>query len=177
MGMEFHPQGAFLIIDMLNDFIDEGGALVVPGARRIVPRIRMLLQEARAQGTPVIYVADCHNEDDYEFRYWSAHAIAGTWGGEIIPELAPQPTEKVIRKRRYSAFFGTDLDIHLREHGIVKLYLTGVLTNICVYATALDAAMRHYQVAVFRDAVASLNEETDAFIFRQLEEVLHAELI
>ncbi len=177
MSVDFHPQGALLIIDMLNDFIDERGSLVVPGASRIVPRIRQLLDDARMQGIPVIFVADSHSEDDREFRFWPAHAIAGTWGGEVIPELAPQPGEPVIRKRRYSAFFGTDLDLYLREHGISKLYLTGVLTNICVYATALDAAMRNYQVAVFKDAVASLHEETDAFIFRQLDEVLQAELI
>lgn len=177
MSVEFHPQGALLIIDMLNDFIDERGALVVPGARRIVPRIKELLDEARGQGTAVIFVTDQHSADDLEFSYWPAHAVAGTWGGEVIPELAPLPGEHVVRKRRYSAFFGTDLDLYLREHGVCKLYLTGVLTNICVYATALDAAMRLYQVAVFRDAVASLSEETDAFVFRQLEEVLQAELI
>lgn len=58
-----------------------------------------------------------------------------------------------------------------------RIYLTGVLTNICVYATALDAAMRNYGVSVFRDAVASLSEETDRFIFQQLEDVVHAELL
>ena len=177
MGVEFHPQGALLIIDMLNDFIDDGGSLVVPGARRIVPRVRQLLDAAREQGTAVVFVTDHHSEDDREFNYWPAHAVAGTWGAEVIPELAPLPGEHVVRKRRYSAFFGTDLDLYLREHGIRKLYLTGVLTNICVYATALDAAMRLYQVAVFRDAVASLSEETDAFVFRQLAEVLQAELL
>jgi nicotinamidase-related amidase len=52
-----------------------------------------------------------------------------------------------------------------------------VLTNICVYATALDASMRNYGVAVFRDGVASLSEKTDLFIFEQLQEVVHAELL
>lgn len=177
MVFTFDADGALLVIDMLNDFIHEKGSLVVPGASRIIPRIAELAGEARKQGIPVIYVADRHRPDDREFQYWPPHAVAGTWGGEVVEELAPTENDYLIPKRRYSAFFGTDLDNYLREMEVRKLYLTGVLTNICVYATALDAAMRNYRVAVFRDAVASLSEETDAFIFRQLEEVLQAELI
>jgi len=177
MTVVFDERSALLIIDMLNDFIEESGSLVVPGAKRIVPRIREILEAARSQGVPVIYVADSHRRDDREFAYWPPHAVAGTWGSEVVGELAPAPDDYVVPKRRYSAFFGTDLDNYLRELEVRKLYLTGVLTNICVYATALDAAMRNYEVAVFRDGVASLSEETDAFIFQQLKEVLQAELI
>lgn len=175
--MDFDAGSALLVIDMLNDFIVEGGSLVVPGADRIVPRISELIEDAREQGLPVIYVTDSHREDDLEFRYWPAHAVTGTWGGEVIEALAPEPGDYIVPKRRYSAFFGTDLDNYLRELGISKLYLTGVLTNICVYATALDASMRNYGVAVFRDAVASLSEETDAFVFQQLTDVLQAGLL
>lgn len=177
MAARFEADSALLIIDMLNDFLEEGGSLVVPGAKGIVPRIKWLLEEAREQGIPVIYITDSHREDDREFHYWPPHAISDTWGGQIIDELAPRAGEYIIPKRRYSAFFGTDLDTLLREMDVKKVYLAGVLTNICVYATALDASMRNYQVAVFKDAVASLSEETDDFIFRQLEEVLKAELL
>ncbi len=177
MGIEFEPGSALLVIDMLNDFIEDEGALLVPGAARIVPRIARILEDARRQGIPVIYVTDSHREDDHEFRFWPAHAVSDTWGGEIIRELQPEPGDYIIPKRRYSAFFGTDLDNYLRELGIRKVYLTGVLTNICVYVTALDAAMRNYGVAVFKDAVASLSEDTDRFVFQQLEDVVQAELL
>lgn len=177
MATEFGRESALLIIDMLNDFIEDTGALVVPGAKRIIPRIMQLLKDARQQGIPVIYVTDSHREDDHEFRYWPAHAISDTWGGEVIEELEPASGDFIVPKRRYSAFFGTDLDNYLRELGIKKLYLAGVLTNICVYATALDASMRNYGVAVFKDAVASLSEDTDRFVFQQLAEVVQAELL
>lgn len=177
MAKGFEPDSALLVIDMLNDFISDEGALVVPGAARIVPRLKSILKEAREQGIPVIFITDSHREDDHEFRYWPPHAVSDTWGGQVIDELQPLAGEYVVPKRRYSAFFGTDLDTYLRELGVKKLYLTGVLTNICVYATALDAAMRNYGVAVFRDAVASLSEETDRFIFQQLDDVVHAELL
>ncbi len=177
MPFSFEKDGALLVIDMLNDFIEENGSLVVPGAKRIIPRIRELLESAREQNIPVIYIADRHRPDDHEFNYWPPHAVNGTWGSEVVSELSPAPEDYVIPKRRYSAFFGTDLDMLLREMGINTLYLTGVLTNICVYATALDAAMRNYKIVVFRDAVASLSEETDSFIFQQLRDVLQAELV
>ncbi|MDD3717072.1 MAG: cysteine hydrolase [Actinomycetota bacterium] len=177
MDVRFEAESALLVIDMLNDFIEDGGSLVVPGARRIVPRLARILAGAREQGIPVIYITDSHREDDHEFRYWPAHAVSDTWGGEVIDALKPAPGEYIIPKRRYSAFFGTDLDTYLREMEVRRIYLTGVLTNICVYATALDAAMRNYGVSVFRDAVASLSEETDRFIFQQLEDVVHAELL
>ncbi|MEJ5186411.1 MAG: isochorismatase family cysteine hydrolase [Candidatus Geothermincolales bacterium] len=177
MTHEIDPKGALLVIDMLNDFIEDGGALVVPGAKRIVPFIKEILGQFRSRGLPVIFVKDSHRPDDAEFDYWPPHAVAGTWGGEVVEELKPLPDEYQVPKRRYSAFFGTDLDLVLRELGVEKVYLTGVLTNICVYATALDAAMRGYRVAVFRQGVASLSEETDRFIFKQLEEVLRAELL
>jgi nicotinamidase/pyrazinamidase len=177
MAIGLDADSALLVIDMLNDFIEDEGALVVPGAKRIVPRIKDIIEEARQQGVPVIYITDSHREDDHEFRYWPSHAVSDTWGGQVIDELAPAEGDYIVPKRRYSAFFGTDLDIYLRELGKKKLYLTGVLTNICVYATALEATMLNYHVYVFKDAVASLSAETDRFIFQQLEEVLQAELL
>jgi len=177
LAIEFEPDSAILVLDMLNDFIEDGGSLLVPDARRIVPRIGQVLADARQQNIPVVYITDSHRPDDHEFRYWPAHAVSDTWGGEIVKELEPMEGDYIIPKRRYSAFFGTDLDNYLRELGINKLYLTGVLTNICIYATAMDASMRNYHVAVIKDGVASLSEETDRFIFGQLEDVLQAELI
>lgn len=177
MDWDFRENSAMLIIDMLNDFIKEGGALVVPGAQRILPYLQEVLQKARSSGLPVIFVADSHLEGDREFQRWPAHALADTWGGRVVDELAPLAGEYLVRKRRFSAFFGTDLDLLLRELDVREVYLGGVLTNICVYATALDAAMRGYGVHVLEKGVASLSRETDEFIFRQLEEVLGAELV
>ncbi len=175
--MEFKPNSALLVIDMLNDFIKEGGALVVPNAIRIVPGLQKALESAREKNVPVIYITDAHLPNDPEFADWPPHSIQDSWGGQVVDELAPQKNDYIIKKRRYSAFFGTDLELLLRELSIVNLYLTGVLTNICVYATALDARMRGFNVIVFKDLVASLSRETDEFIFGQLSDVLKAELL
>ena len=96
---------------------------------------------------------------------------------EVITDLVPLHGDHIVFKRRYSAFFETGLDMLLRELGVHRVYITGVMTNICVYSTAMDASMRDYEITVFKDAVASLNVETDRFIFQQLEDVLQAQLI
>ncbi len=142
-----------------------------------MPVIGQALEAARKAGVTVVYVSDAHLPDDSEFEVWPSHALHGSWGGEVVEELAPLQGEFLVRKRRYSAFFGTDLDLLLRERGIRHLYLAGVLTNICIYATALDGAMRGYGLSVFKDGVASLSTETDAYVFSQLTEVMQAELV
>ena len=103
---------AILVVDMLNDFVT--GALGCDRARDIVPATAKLLDAARKAGVPVIYCNDAHRPGiDRELQLWGDHAIAGTKGAEVIPELAPQACDYVVPKRRYSGFFQTDLDILL----------------------------------------------------------------
>ncbi len=177
MAWEFKRGEALLVLDMLNDFIHEKGSLLVPGASRIVPRIRELIAQARAAGVPVIYVCDTHRPDDAEFEHWPPHGVVGSWGGQVVDELAPLPTDYIVHKRRYSAFYGTDLELTLSEMGVCRVLLTGVLTNICVWVTAYEASMRNFDVTLFRDAVASFSEETDAFVLSQLEQVMQADIV
>src|SRR3979411_2659593 len=145
---------------MIEDFAHEGGALFGgPTMGRIIPVIQSELARARAAGESVIYLTDNHVPDDAEFKTFPAHAIAGTKGAEIIPELAPEDNDDVIPKRRYSGFFGTDLDITLREKDVDTLRLVGDCTNICVLYTAADARNLGYAVEVVRDGVTSFDEE------------------
>jgi nicotinamidase-related amidase len=72
-----------------------------------------------------VYLTDDHLADDAKFKLFPPHAVHATAGAEIIPQLAPRPDELRIPKRRYSGFFGTDLDITLRERGVDTLRLVG----------------------------------------------------
>lgn len=168
---------ALLVIDMLNDFVRENGALPVPDAKNIIEPLKRLLDRARSEGWHVIYLADTHEPDDKEFEVWGAHAVKGTWGNEVIDELKPQEGEVVIPKRRFSGFFGTDLDLTLREKGVTEVVVTGVLTNICVMYTATDAYQRGYRVIVPRNCVAAVDPDMHRFALRQLKEVVGAEII
>ena len=81
--------------------------------------------------------------------------LPGTWGGQIMDEIAPQGDEQVVVKHRYSAFVDTRLDLLLRSNDIRTVILTGVTTNCCVESTARDAAMRDYYLVVAEDCVAT----------------------
>ncbi|RLF95507.1 cysteine hydrolase, partial [Thermococci archaeon] len=101
----------------------------------------------------------------------------GEWGSQIVEELKPNPRDRIILKRRYSAFLYTDLDLYLRERGINTLYLSGVATNVCVLYTAADAFMRGYEVKVIEDCVASFSKEDHEFAIKQMREILKAEIV
>ena len=169
---------ALLVVDMIHDFVHEGGALYCgPSMARIVPVIQGELDRARAAREPVVYLTDAHLPGDAEFQMFPPHAIVGTTGAEIVPELAPSPDDVVIPKRRYSGFFGTDLDITLREKGVDTIRLVGDCTNICVLYTAADARNLGYAVEVVEDGVTSFDAEAHRDALRELQKTLGARLV
>lgn len=163
---------ALLIMDMLNDFIKRGAPLEVPKARGIIRNIRRELEKARMAGIPVIYCCDRHEPRDREFEVWPPHAVRGTQGAEIIEELRPIKGEPVVAKKTYSAFYRTSLEKTLKGLGVKHLILTGVVTNICILYTAVDAYMRGYEITVHEDCVAGLKAGDSLFALRQIKGVL-----
>ncbi len=165
---------ALLVIDMLNEFVS--GKMKCDGAAGIIQNISALAEHFRRMGFPVIYLCDTHYPGvDKELELWGEHAIAGTWGAEIVEGLKPRERDFVVRKRRYSGFFQTDLDLLLRELKIDRVVLTGMDTNICVRHTAADAFFRGYRIAVARDAVASWDEGENEKGIKYIEEIYGAE--
>jgi ureidoacrylate peracid hydrolase len=157
--LDFDPaRSAVLVIDMLNDFLDPEGAMPLLEGRRLFEPIRRLLLSARDSGTPVIWVCDEHLPNDREFEKRTVHCLKGSWGAEIVADLAPVSEELRIPKTRYSGFFQTDLDRRLRDIGIDHLILTGVVTNICVRSTAHDAFFRDYRVIIPVECVAATSD-------------------
>ncbi len=159
---------ALVVVDMQNDFVDPRGSLCVNSARATVPAIARLLDLARAHGLVVVYTQDWHRPGDPEFALWGEHAIGGTWGAEIVPELAPGAGDLVIRKLRYDAFYGTSLDHELRQRNIRTCIVTGTVSNICVLHTAGSAALRWFQIVVPIDAVSALTEFDQQAALRQI---------
>lgn len=168
---------AVLVIDMLRCFLEEGHPLYCGDkARRIIPNIQRLLERELARGSKVFFICDHHDPDDLEFKMFPPHCIAGTEEAEVIPELAKYPGE-VIPKKRYSGFYGTQLERKLKELKPDKLIICGVLTNICVMHTTADARNRDYQVEVPVNCVASPNEEAHRFALEHMDKVLGAKLV
>lgn len=167
---------AVLVIDMLNDFVT--GALRCARVQTTIAPLQRLLRAARDRGVPVIYCNDAHIPGvDHELTFRKPHAIRGTPGAEVIPELKAEPRDFVVPKRRYSGFFETDLDALLRELKVERVILTGVHTHMCVRHTAADAFFRGYRIAVVAEGTQAFTEEDYTKGLQYLKEVYAAEIV
>jgi nicotinamidase-related amidase len=166
---------AIIVVDMLNDFVT--GSLAFEGATKIIAPTVKLLSCARKKGIPVIYACDSHLAGiDHELKLWGDHAIRGTHGAEVIPELTPQASDYVIPKRRYSAFFQTDLLLLLQELGVNEVIITGLHTHMCCRHTAADAYCYGFKVSVASDATNSFTLEDYQGGLKYLKEVYGADI-
>ncbi len=147
---------ALVVIDMQNDFVKQGGSLLVPDAEATIPAICRLLDLARASRMRVVYSQDTHCAGDPEWEIWPEHCREGSWGWEIVAELTPSGDDTVLRKIRYDAFYGTPLNHLLRLWGVDTLVICGTVANISVQYTAASAALRPYAVVIPRDAISAL---------------------
>ena len=175
-----------IVVDMQNDFVAVGAPMETPAARAIVPRLVEALKICRDAGTRVIYTAHVHRRDGSDMGLFDdmhplvasrAALVDGTPGVDIYAELAPKEGEHVIKKHRYSAFFGTDLDIILREWNIDTVIISGTTTENCCLATARDAMFRNYRVVFLSDATATYDYPDRGFGPMPNAEVHHATLV
>ena len=166
---------AILVVDMLNDFVT--GALKCDRGLAIVHKTAELLNGAREKNIPVIFCNDAHLKGiDHELKLWGDHAIAGTDGAKVIPELGLCESDYVVPKRRYSGFFHTDLDLLLRELGVNTVVLTGLHTHMCVRHTAADAYQLGYDVVAIKDATNSFTAEDYEYGLSYLKGTYDAEI-
>jgi nicotinamidase-related amidase len=160
---------ALIIVDMQNDFVKEGGTLVVPTAVQTIPDIARLMERARSSGVRVAYTQDTHFEDDPEYQIWPPHCKKETWGWQIVEELAPHENDLVCPKSRYDGFYGTWLEHHLAKvWGVEHLVIVGTVASICVLHTAASAGLRWYNVVVPAQGISALTEFDQALTLRQV---------
>jgi len=152
---------AIIVVDMVKDNLKEGArAPIIQEAREIIPRLRDLLAESRKRGFPVIFACDSFLKDDFIFRgKMKIHALRGTPGSEPVEELEPGPTDIVLPKRRFSAFFKTDLDQTLRTFGIDTIVVTGITAEVCVLMTAMEGLCHDFSAILIEDCTASKSKE------------------
>ena len=165
-----------LVVDMLIGFMEPGKNLYCGDeARQIIPNIKRLIESEQAAGSSIIFIADTHHPDDLEFEMFPVHCVRGTEECEVIPELADYVTV-TLRKRRYSAFYETDLEKRLKTLNPEKIILVGVCTDICVMHTTADARNRDYAVEVPTDCVASFDPDAHRHALDHMEKILGAKL-
>ena len=166
---------AVIVVDMLNDFVT--GALACDRGKAIVPAVAKLCDAARAKDIPVIFSNDCHIKGvDKELLFWGDHAIAGTPGAEVIPELNVSEKDYVVPKRHYSGFFGTDLNILLRDLGVDTVVITGLHAHMCCRHTGADAYQYGFDLVVPEETTDSFTEEDYKYGLKYFKETYGAEI-
>jgi nicotinamidase-related amidase len=162
---------AVIVVDMQKMWVHPRGARYLPMSEDIVPRIQELLRFCRSNRVPVLYLhttkrkdladvgifADIkpqtHNPDDQ----WSN--FEGSPGAEFYEPVKPAEGDLLVKKFRYSGFYGTQLENLLRALGRDTIAITGVATNVCCDSTARDGAMRDFKVLFLSDCNASFSRE------------------
>lgn len=166
---------AVLVIDMQNDFVS--GRLACNRARRVVEPIRTLLTRTRLAGCDILYICDCHENGDSELEFWAEHAMAGSDGAEIIPELCPEGNDSIFQKSSFNAFSNESLNLFLRRRGIQRLIVTGLHTTICVTETVMCAYYLGYDIIVPRECVESPSESEQQVGLKQLQKNYNAAIL
>jgi len=137
-----------IVLDMIQDHLTPGGPVEVPRAALIVPALKSRIAAERARSTPIIFVCDSHTPDDPDFDEWPVHAIEGSAGADVWPELGPEPEDHIVRKPTYSAFTHSTLGALLADLGADEIILTGCATELGLSVTATDALQRGFVVTI-----------------------------
>jgi len=152
------PPTALLLVDVINSFFVEGMPNHYPAAAHVIEPLRRLQARARGSGKLIVHTVERHYPgfDDYEWRKLPRHHFIGDADAAFFKGFEPSgPCEIVCAKRRYSAFFATDLALFLREQGTERVIVAGVKTNVCIRATVQDAFANGFSVVVPREATNS----------------------
>jgi nicotinamidase/pyrazinamidase len=174
---------ATIVIDVQNGFTRFGN-LASPRCLAAVPRIAGHVQKAIARGDFLIFTADWHGPDDLEFKMFPEHCVEGSEEAEIVDELKPYLSNaSLVRKRRFSAFFGSELDRIIADIAPGLVSVVGVCTDICVLHTVADLRNRDVDVRVIREAVETFDgpghpaDEVNTWALGHMRAVLGAEIV
>lgn len=168
---------AVIIIDLQNDFVGEDAVIPCKCESDLIQNVKTLIDFCHEHQMPVIYTQEAHRASKIDFGREldgdePIHCVEGSKGIEIIPELAPGPQDYVIKKRRYSGFFQTDMKLLLDSLGVDTLIITGAATDVCVRATATDAQQYGYFVYVPQDCVAGTTPQQHEAALNHIKYIL-----
>lgn len=167
---------ALIVVDMIKDNVNtKGHGKMDVAAKEIIPPILRLSRVFRKCGGRVVFACDSFLEGDFIFRgRMPPHAIRGTGGDHPIPELEMQISDHFLPKRRMSAFYKTDLDQTLRLWKVDTVAVCGIVTNVCVLLTAMDAIQNDFNAIVISDACACHSHDIHEMTIKNYERFLLA---
>lgn len=184
LGAPHEEPTALVVIDAQVEFLQmaEAGSADTCSAREALDGIVRLVRAARAAGRFVIFTQEVHRRQLVDFGREldgdePVHCLEGAPGTELVGELRPARGEWTVRKRRYSAFFATDLDLLLRGLGVRTVVACGYLTDVCVHYTCVDAHQHDYRVRLVRDACAGSSAAAARATFAAVEYLQRGSLV
>lgn len=164
---------SLIVVDMLNAYDFDDAERLVENVERALPNMKALVDRARDQGVPVIYV----NDNLGSWRSDQAALVERALEGEyarLVEPIVPDDDALFVVKARHSIFYETPLEYLLRSEGMERLVLVGQVTEQCILYSALDAHIRHIPVVVPRDAVAHIDDDLAAAALRMMERNMEA---
>lgn len=155
---------ALINVDIQNCFVQDS-PVAAPGGAAIIPRINKLADAVRRNGGLVVHTLHVVRADgsttgvmgEFNAAIKAGLLHKGAKSAEFHPDLRIEAGDTILEKPRYGAFFGTDLELILRNRGIESVIVTGITTNVCCETTAREANMRDYQVFFMRDGTATFD--------------------
>lgn len=150
---------ALILVDVINSFFKPGFANYYDAVAEVVPALQNLLDTARRSGAVIVHAVERHRPepfDDFEWRKLPVHHLEDGEDQAFFEGFRPKlPNETIVAKRRFSAFFATDLALFLTEQRISRVVIAGVKTNVCIRATAQDAFANGFEPIIAREATNS----------------------
>jgi len=161
---------ALLVIDLEKAFVEPGAPHAIKMAPQSIPACRRVIEATRKHSIPIFYIKRLYRDDgsDVEITRWEkwkegGRAMrpqsVGIASGEYMPEIAPQPGDYLIVKKRWSAFFKTELDLLLNRLGVETVAIIGTTTPNCIRTTAYDANSYDFEVIIIEDCCTSNTPE------------------
>ena len=162
------PKSALLVVDMINSYDHPDAEALTRSVRETLPHMVEIVDRAREEGVVTVYVND-------NFGAWTSsreqlvEQASSSPYHDLIEPIAPRAETLFVVKARHSTFYETPLEYLLRQEGIERLVLVGQVTEQCILYSALDAYIRHFEVAVPRDAVAHIHSDLADAALKMME--------
>lgn len=169
MDIQLQLGDALILVDVQSDFLPDG-ALAVPHGDAVIAPLNSMIARFSERGLPIFATRDWHPPDHCSFRAqggpWPSHCVQGSAGAAIAAALRLPPETTIISKGAsadadaYSGFEGTDLEMHLHQLAIRRLFIGGLATDYCVRQTVLDARKLDFDVILISDGIRGIDPAT-----------------
>jgi nicotinamidase-related amidase len=171
------PETALIVVDMLNAYDHEDADALKRSVREVLPTIADLVERAEGHDdVDLVYVNDVYG-------HWNAgraelvERVLASPARDLVEPIVPPEDAIFVVKARHSIFYQTPVEYMLRQEGVSKVVLVGQVTEQCILYSALDAYIRHIEVAVPRDAVAHIHEDLAEAALRMMEINMRADVV